>query len=308
MRLGPAVLVVLAGVIAGGAPALAQSTAQPATFAPRTGHPGRDTLLRMSRPITIAFEGQRLEDVLKFITEVSGADIEPMWIDDRNSEGLDKDLIINLSVDRISLLDLMERLMDEARTDFEENTWQLTEFGALEVGPKSRLNRRKRVHIYDINDMLVDIPTYDQVPQIDLQSVLQSGEGGSGQSPFRDDQQGLNDEDRRSKQDKAEEIIDLLVELVEPDQWQDRGGEGGSIRYFQGHIIVNAPDYMHRQLDGYAFWPASATRFAKADNGRRYVRLDMDAGTSILKAFGQEPVTAVVGGRIIRSDRPGGGG
>ncbi len=308
MRAVTKAMAVMAAVLCGGTAALAQTGSAPAAFAPSTGHPGRDTLLRMSRPITIEFEGNRLEEVMKYLIEVSGADLEPLWADDRNSEGLDKDFLVTMKAERLPMLTLLEKILDEAKTDFSENTWQLTPFGTMEVGPKSRLNKRKRVQIYDVNDMLVEIPTYDQVPQIDLQSVLQSGQGGgSGQSPFRDNQQDMNNDDRRSKQDRAQEIIDLLVDLVEPDQWQDRGGEGGSIRYFQGHIIVNAPDYMHRQIDGYAFWPQTATRFVM-NQGRRYVSLNMDAATSVLRGFGQEPVTAVVGGRLIRSDRPGGGG
>src|SRR5437667_12700933 len=63
----------------------------PAAAVPRsTGVPQRDTLIRMTRPVTIEFKEHRLEDVMRFITEVTQADTEVFWQDDKNSLGLDK--------------------------------------------------------------------------------------------------------------------------------------------------------------------------------------------------------------------------
>ena len=41
--------------------------------------------------------------------------------------------------------------------------------------------------------------------------------------------------------------------------WTDNGGEGASMHLFNGTLIVNAPDYIHRQINGYSYWP-SGTR------------------------------------------------
>src|SRR5690606_7280790 len=107
-------------------------------------------------------------------------------------------------------------------------------------------------------------------------------------------------------QDRIRNLIDLITTFVEPEQWQDNGGDGGTIRYFQGTLIVNAPDYIHRQINGYTFWPDRSVQ--TLPSGRRYVSLNMDTGISTLNGFGREPVTAVVGGRLIRSGDGGPGG
>jgi hypothetical protein len=299
--LGLAAVVIGIGVLGFSVPsAFAQTT--PAVR--KTGHPQRDALLSMGRPITINFQDQRLEDVIDFIGEMSGARIEPMWIDDRHPDGLDKDELITLQVQDVPLLTLLERVLEQAQSDFSENTWQLTKTGEIQAGPKERLNKYKRVEIYDINDLLLILPNYDEVPDLDLQSVLQSNQGGGGQSPFRDDQQ--QDLDLPTKQERAEEVEDLVLALVEPEQWLDNGGNGGSLRYWQGTLIVNAPDYMHRAMNGYPYWPAAATT-AHLVNGRRWVSLDVDTGISKIEGFAQQEVTAVVGGQLISSN-PGGGG
>ncbi len=308
----------LAGLMLVGAPALtpsaalAQTTAGSATLF-NTGNPKRDTLLRMMRPITVEFTDQRLEDIMTFLKDITGADLNVAWADSVG-DGLDKETLISLKAENDTALNVLERVLEKA--DFASGfggfgggaTWQLTDWGAMEIAPRDILNRRKRVEIYDIADMLVVIPTYDTAPEIDLQQVLSSSQGGGGQSPFRDDQQDT--EDLLPRDERAQDIIDVIISLVEPDQWQDNGGDGGSIRYFQGSLIVNAPDYMHRELGGYNFWPQRSTQYGRrSDAGgapvRRYVGFTMDTGFADVVDFANQPVTAVVGGQLVPS---GGGG
>lgn len=301
--------VLAAGVVGPAGVALAQADAGGnGSVVVTTGDPRRDTLMKLMRPITIDLTDNRLEDVISFVKDFSGAPLEPLWTDDRNPEGLDKDKLITVRVNNVTVLALLERVLQQASDgDVDEHSWQLTDAGECQLGPKARLNKFRRVEIYDINDLLLEVPEYPDVPTIDLQSVLQQsggggGGGGGGQSPFRDNQ-GQEDMNRRERQERAQDIIDILIEIVEPNQWIDGGGTGGSIRYWQGTIIVNAPDYMHRQINGYTFWPRRLTNVGTM-NGRRYVSLGVDTGVSRVDGFQAQEISAVVGGRIIRSGDP----
>ncbi len=267
-----------------------------------SSRPERDTLAKFARPLTVEFKESRLEDVIKFMTEVTGADLEPMWQDDRNSTGLNKDMLITLNAKGTNALKVLEKILQKAseKGDLLENTWQMSDTGAMQIGPKERLNAFKRLEIYDINDLLVELPRYDQAPEFDLQSVLQSsgqGGGGSSQSPFRDTQSGRNQNPGLSREDKGKNVIDIITGLIETEQWSDNGGTGGTIRYYQGTLMVNAPDYMHRQINGYDYWPAGS-QSATVVNGRRWVSLNLDTAVSTLDGLANQPVTAVVpGGR-----------
>lgn len=308
--LGVSCLLAAAGLTAGVHAQTNATTGMPAVQTPArltTGIPQRDTLVRMTRRVTVDFQDQRLEDVIAFIQTSSGAELEPMWADDRNSDGLDKDRMVSVKVEGQTFLLLLEKVLEKTKPDIGgDNTWQMSETGAMQVGPKERLNRVKRVEIYDINDLITEIPNYPEIPRIDLQQALQSSQGGgSGQSPFREE--GQDQQQRtRERQERAEELVELLQGLVEPEQWVENGGTGGSIRYFQGALIVNAPDYMHRGLNGYKYWPARST-MTSTSNGRRYVSLTTDAGLSKVLGFGLQPVSAVVNGQVIQSGPPGGG-
>ena len=118
----------------------------------------QQTLARLMKPVSVELDGQRLEDVVQFIADVTQADITPLWIDDRNLEGLDKDTPITASIKKMSALSMLEVVLDKAAASsgaFEEATWQFSKYGTFEFGPKSRLNRRKGVELYDINDLLI---------------------------------------------------------------------------------------------------------------------------------------------------------
>lgn len=267
------------------APAQAAATPKRAVVNPK-----RETLNKMQRRMSVDFKESRLEDVVTFIQEVSGADLEPIWQSDRGT-GMNKDKLITLSVKNEPALRVLEKVLEKGQEDFEENTWQMSEYGTMEIGPKSALNRTKRVEIYDINDLLHVIPRYTEVPQIDLQSVLQQGQGG-GQTPFQD-AQDQNAPEVRTREERTQDLIDLLITLVEPTQWIDNGGEGASIRAWNGQLIVRAPDYIHRQIDGYPYWPSYTATVAK---GRRYVSLDTDNSIGKIDGFVNQPVTGTVGG------------
>ncbi len=60
------------------------------------------------------------------------------------------------------------------------------------------------------------------------------------------------DPERRPESEKAQELIDIITETVEPEAWLSADG-GASIRYYQGVLVVRAPDWIHRQLGGYPF-------------------------------------------------------
>lgn len=275
--------------------------------------PQRDTLIKVMRPVAIEFTETRLEDVMRYIQEVTQADMDVFWIDDQNSVGLDKETLISLKVERATALSVIEKVLEKATADATGtggNSWQMSDTGTLQVGPKERLNKYKRVEIYNVQDLLLEVPNYANAPEFDLQSVLQNtGQqgGGGGQSPFRDQGnqqgQGLG---TRPYQERLDELVSLLTSLVEPEQWVDNGGDGASLRPFQGNLIVNAPDYVHRQLNGYPYWPSSATRVASS-GGRRYVTIGVDTSVAKVTGWTDQPITAVTGGGdLVTSPGPGG--
>jgi hypothetical protein len=257
-----------------------------------SGIPQKDTLLRMMQVASVDFNETRLEDVMRWVVATSGgADIDVMWMDDRNAAGLDKDTLVTLKIQNKSLLSIVETVLERSvDASLGPSTWQMSESGAMQIGPRERLNKFKRVEVYPIRDMIMPVPDFTNGYELDLQQALQQasqrGGGGGGQSPFTEAEQQR--QERRTEGERADEIIDIITTTVESEQWQNNGGDGGSIRFFQGSLLVNAPDYVHRQLNGYPYWPKQGTKIGQA-GGKRYVTMTMDGGTTQLKGFENVP-------------------
>jgi hypothetical protein len=113
------------------------------------------------------------------------------------------------------------------------------------------------------------------------------GGGGGGGVPF-----GTPGESpaRRAPEEKADQLIELIKSLVEPDVWLD--DSVASIRYYDGSIIVRAPDYVQRQVAGYGSLPAEAPK----RTGGRYVDMTAPIGVSKVTGFGTSTVTGAAGG------------
>lgn len=279
--------------------AMAEKAGQPVFRS--SGNPQRDTLLRFQRNVSIELNETRLEDVMKFVQEQTGAELEIFWKGD-SGDGLDKELLMTLSIKGLPALEMLDKVLEKAVDGTNENSWQMTPQGVMQIGPKSRLNKYKRVEVYDINDLLFVLPMFDNAPQVDLDKALQSSKGGSGGgSPFKNEQsqQKNNQPGVNPKAGRDKEITDVIVSLVDSQQWADNGGEGGTITYkeaFSGQLIVNAADYMHRQLNGYRWWPT--TRATTSGGGKRYVSMNVDTSNSTLnRPLRTQEVTGVAGGR-----------
>jgi hypothetical protein len=279
---------------------ISQVQQQRNVVAPRVD-PRVDTMRRLSRRVTFELNDQRLEDVMTFLATVHNLDMLVHYADD-DGEGLDPNQPITISANGQPLLAIVEHIMDRAQTQFEENAWQITDYGTFEVGPKSILNKRKRQVVYPIADLLIDIPMHDDAPDLSLQAALQqAGEQGGGGGANIFGGQGGESEPGKTEEELTEEIIDLIVTIIEPDQWIDTGGDGASITSFRDAMIVSAPDYIHRQIDGYPWWPSPRRYYASSGPSSRWVTMSTSLEQSSIIDIAQRRATAVVGNRIVQS-------
>jgi hypothetical protein len=253
-----ALLLACCGVLSAGlaGAAAAQSAPRPAptqAAPPPTPNQLRyEAMQKMMRPVTIEFEGNRLEDVLDFFEEIADIQIDAKWLNERSATGLDKDFEINLKIENMPVVNAIERVLDRTLEDeTDAPTWQFNNWGEVEVGPRSRLNARKYVRIYPVQDLLLTIPNYSNVPNLNIDDVLdQGGQGGGGgifDDPQRDPAPGS------SEREEVERLVSIIQLFVEEDQWAANGGNGGTIRFYRGSLVIRGADYMHRALSGYNF-------------------------------------------------------
>lgn len=276
-----------AGLLAMPGAVIAQTQSVPAERRERQVDPRAETMQRMMRTISIELEDVRLEDAILFIEEFTGAKLEPIWQDDRR-DGLDKDERISVSVTDATALDLLVRILETAEGGFSGNTWQMRDEGELQFGPREALNRYAFLKIYDVQDLLFEINDFTRRPNLDLDQILQAsqggGGGGGGGSIFDDDDE---DTDRLSREQLRQQLSDLITTFIETDQWRINGGDGASLRFYQDSMIIVAPDYIHRELDGYSWWRGPLTSRAPI-GGSRVATIDEQAAEDTRRAEQQD--------------------
>ena len=267
--------------------------------------------------VPVQFSETPARDAFNYLQTVLGINIVGRYNDDRTNEGIDPDTPITLdSVDQPALT-VLEMILDQC-ADLDPTTWQLRN-GYVEVGTKERLGApgAREIRYYPIKDLLFEPLRFDNAPELDLDSALNQGfagggggggrggggsgggggfgggggggrggggggsGGGGGGGIFGDPG---DDPDRRTELEKAQEVIDLILEIVEPDEWVENGGEAASIRYYQGTLIVRAPDYIQRQIGGYPFATRPVRGSAQAGD-RRYLTFTGAASNVQLAEF-----------------------
>lgn len=114
--------------------------------------------------------------------------------------------------------------------------------------------------IYMINDMLMELPNFDDAPGFDLNAALsntstggsngggQGGNNGNSGNPFGDTDDSRERVRTPSKGERAETIADIIRSSIEPDIWKKNGGDKASISYFNGMLVIKAPQYVHQKI------------------------------------------------------------
>lgn len=218
--------------------------------------PRMETLARMDRSVTVEWQDISLQDAFAFFKDTTGTDMMVLWIDEDNPTiGLRPDRRISLSATNQGLIDVLEKILERAdtRAKGDGSTWQISDTGTLQIGPRERLNKWTRTYAYDVADVLLAaIDMFDPDDAL-LQHGIQSPYPvkTSTSLPHRRLAAGMHDE--RPYPVRAEELRQIIMLTCEPAAWVEHGGDAATIllHTVSKAFVVRAPDYVHRAIDGY---------------------------------------------------------
>ena len=201
-----------------------------------------------SRRIPASFASAPLEDVLEFIAAVGNLNVDVDW-DSLANIGVNRDTEITLNLRPVPMRVVLNRVLEKVSPDeFSRAGWAVTD-GVLVVASDEALRRNTFIRIYDIQDLIFEIPNYTEVPQLDLDAVLQQGGGGGGGGGGRGVFQ-VNDQNdiELTDADRITNIINLIQTNVDYEGWQDNGGTTGRIQQLNGNLIITNTARNHREV------------------------------------------------------------
>ncbi len=199
----------------------------------------------------VNFEEQPLDQVITFLTDLNKLNISVDWQDlETNSIERDKPVTIKLRdvTLKTALNEILSQVGGETVLAFQVGD------GLLRIATKEKLDRDRFILVYDIRDLIVNIPRFTEAPRIDIQQASQGGGGGGGQNIFGGGGGGQEDEEEEQGTGPGEEnprvtqLIDIIRTTVEPDSWRETGGGQGAIRELNGQLIVYNTSDSHRQV------------------------------------------------------------
>lgn len=171
--------------------------------------------------------------------------------------GVDTEQPVTLNLRAVPAEQALELILRQMHPDpigtdallFEVTEWY------VQIQTKEQALRNSTTKMYFIGDLLMDIPDFEG-PNFDLNEALSNtNSGGSGNGGGGGGQQGLFDEDDNdadevtlTREERAEQIADIVRDTIEPEIWEANGGEYASVRYYRGMLVVKAPQYVHDQI------------------------------------------------------------
>jgi len=228
--------------------------------------------------MSVQFEGETAQEVLSHIKDELGVLMQIYWETER-TEGFKRDFPVHITLKEQPALVVLERVLEQIG-DIEDSTWQIRD-GVIEVGFKTRFAKRRaqRLVVYPIDDLLFEIRDFNNAPQMGTGGGGTgggtgggAGGGGTGSGGSGGGQSGNNggfnfgtpseDPERLSKEEHIERIIELIKRFVEPEQWNDAGGEC-TIDSYHETLLIRAPNFVHRQIGGYSFEPVRPRHLRK---------------------------------------------
>jgi hypothetical protein len=201
------------------------------------------------------FTGVTFGEAIEFLRDVSGLNIHVNW-KALEAENVTPDTPVNIRVRAVSVRKVLNLLLSEA-SGGDTLAWYV-DAGVVEVTTRELADKKMYTRVYPVDDLLMEIPDFTNAPTFSLQSTTEQasssgggggGGGGSGGGLFENSDTERDREVGTTKAERAEQLVQLIKDLVRPEVWADNGGTA-QIRYFNGSLIVTAPRSVHEAIGG----------------------------------------------------------
>jgi type II secretory pathway component GspD/PulD (secretin) len=240
----------------------------------------RQAMAAMQKSVSVNFNNNQLDQVFSYMNEVSGVDFYPDW-KALEAVGIRPEDTISLQLDNVPAEVALKRVVEQLGDEGDRPDYSV-EDGVVVVSSGEMLRKKTLTIVYDIRDLLFEVPYFDNAPDFNLSAALsqgnqQGGQGGGGQGGgggggFGGGGGGFGgggggggsgggggggiigdpgeDPERKTRQELIDQITDIIQEQVDPDGWKDNGGDTGAIQELNGNLIITNTARNHRQIEG----------------------------------------------------------
>ncbi|MCH8164671.1 MAG: hypothetical protein IH889_03600 [Planctomycetes bacterium] len=224
--------------------------------------------------IPVDFSRNSFDQVISFLSQVTGVDIYVDW-KALDFIGVDPSDEITLQLNDVAVATALERILEQAGDDLDRPQWSIQD-GILTISSEEKLRTRTHTLVYDIRDLLFEVPYFGNAPELNLATALNQGGGGGGFGGGGAGGGGFgggggggrgggggggggggsifsppgDEPPRLTRQELVGQIIDIIQDNIDPDGWRDLGGDTGSLQELNGNLIITNTLRSHRTIEG----------------------------------------------------------
>ncbi|MEC9372273.1 MAG: hypothetical protein VYC34_00445, partial [Planctomycetota bacterium] len=185
--------------------------------------------------------------VIQFIATVTNLNIDVDW-DSLSDIGVERDDLVTLNLQPLPAKVILDRVLEKVSPDsFSRANWAVQD-GVVVVASDDALRQNTFIVIYDVRDLLFQIPSFTNAPTLDLDSVLNQSQGGGGSGSIFEDEEAEGE--RLSKEQLKERLREIIQTNVDFEGWRDNGGDTGIIQELNDNFIITNTARNHRQISG----------------------------------------------------------
>ena len=237
----------------------------------------KQAMTSLQKAVSVNFNDNQLDQVFSYMKQVSGVDFYPDW---KALEGVNvrPEDTVTLTMDNIPAEVALKRVLEQLGDDGSRPDYSV-EDGVIVVSSAEQLRKKTLTIVYDIRDLLFEVPYFDNAPDFNLGAALQQGQGGmgggggggaggggggfgggGGGGGFGGGGGGTGgggggligdpgeDPERKSREELIQQIQDIIEEQVDPESWLD--STTGRIAELNGNLIITNSSRNHREIEG----------------------------------------------------------
>jgi len=206
----------------------------------------RVVMEKLKQPIPVSFEDNRLENVVEYLRNVTGVDFFVNW---RALEGagIEPGTTVNMQLQNVPADKALRLILDQVGGDLVPLGFTIDD-GVVTISTLDNLGRNTVIRTYDIRDLVVQAPNFTEAPDFDLVTITEGGstEGGGGSDSLFEDVD--EDDGLLGREELITQIMDLVRDTVDPDNWRENGGLVSSMSELNGSLIINTTSQNHREI------------------------------------------------------------
>lgn len=212
----------------------------------------RRLISALDQDVSVQFAAVPFADVIEQLADAHKLNIIVNW-HDLQLAGVDRNTPIDLRLpNEISLKKVLTEVLEQAGGGTVDVGFAVND-GTIKVATKNRLDQETYQAVYDIQDLLMEVPVFNDAPMTDLrqanQRAIKPTEATRGDLPWR---YGDDDDDEREedpgRRHRVKVLMDLIQDNVLPDTWVDRGGTIGTMDEFNGQLVITQNSAGHQRI------------------------------------------------------------